>query len=1018
MAREDQREADSFQALQPDRRVLGRFRLERELGRGGMGVVWRAHDEVLAGTVALKFVPDVVARDDVAIDELKQETRRAHRLTHPHIVRIHDFLQQEGLAAISMECVDGATLTALRLAQPGRLFGVEALTPLVAQLCSALQYAHGIAKTVHRDLKPANLLVAGGSELKVADFGISRSLVETHTRLTLPQQGGAVGTLPYMSPQQLLGDKPEITDDIYALGATLYELLAGEPPFYRGDLHAVMMQIRERPPVSISEKRTALGLKGGPVPAIWESAIMACLEKDPSSRPAEALEVADRLGLPRDASSLSHPDRPSGKRHAGRSSPPRNVAAPKKVEAGERSRLARFAMAAVAIVALAAIPIWKTWDPTEAASRLHEPSAQKSPPSVPARPAVLPKTAPREAELPTAKPLPREFTVTVTPEQTHARLWLDRYSDHAVGSGQTVLRDLADGEHELTVQATGFVPFSTRVQVRDGRGSASVVLLPIVSTLQVVARVNTTVTATDDQGVKIPLGTVGPGGVLEAREITVGTYSLTLAHPDCAAVEVKGVTIATGRAPRIAPTQVPLPANLAVTSTPPGAEVRINDVVVGRTPTEIRDQPSEQSLRVSAYLAGYRTIERTVRLSPRTTLPVDLGTLQRELGSIAVAFSDREFPAGDALAKIDGQTVPVRREGNKWTIERQPSGSRKLEIVHSGYNPWSQDVEVVADQMAQVSAAPVGKPAMLMLSVTGPSQYAMTLNRSAVVPTDGRIAVPSREPIVMTFRSAGFRPAVGALTIPAGVTKTLSVPLEPQSRPAAGKSHENSLRLRFVPIPGTRLLISIWETRAQDIELHRYLSSGSTVSAGGTNEPGTKVTWQEAVDFCAWLTRWEQEDGNLGPGESYRLPSDLEWSTAAGLLQEKGATPAERNRGIKGYYPWGTAWPPPAGAGNLPGAEVGGLLPSISQYRDPFEKRAPVGSFAPNRLGIHDLAGNVWEWCQDEFAPGSGLRVIRGGSFDEHRQNMLLTSAREGRAPTTAAVNIGFRCVLDLGRPK
>lgn len=287
-------EQPTTRGLVAGQRVFGRFLLEEVVGRGGMGVVWRANDQTLGEIVALKFLPEVVARDAVAIDELKEETRRARRLTHPHIVRIHDFFQEEQQTAVSMEYVAGTTLAKQRLEQPGKVFSAGKLAPLVAQLCAALDYAHQQAKIVHRDLKPANLLVTSGGQLKVADFGIACSLSDTHTRLTGKADSGTSGTLLYMSPQQLAGDRPTAEDDIYALGATLYDLLAGKPPFYTGD---VTHQILQQTPKSMAARRNELGLEGDPIPTAWEQTILACLAKDPAQRPRSAGEVAARLGI-------------------------------------------------------------------------------------------------------------------------------------------------------------------------------------------------------------------------------------------------------------------------------------------------------------------------------------------------------------------------------------------------------------------------------------------------------------------------------------------------------------------------------------------------------------------------------------------------------------------------------------------------------------------------------------------------------------------------------------------------
>ena len=276
--------------------VFGRYVLETELGAGGMGVVWRARDVELDEPVALKFLSEVVSRNDAAVAELKDETRHARRLTHPNIVRIHQFEREGAMAAVSMEFVDGETLSHLRLQQPGKVFAVEILAPLVAQLCAALDYAHGQAKIVHRDLKPANILITRDAVVKVTDFGIARSLLDNSSRLT-SKGGDTSGTPPYMSPQQVRGHKPKVTDDLYALGATLYELLTGVPPFFRGDPYSLRMQILEEEPLSLAERRAELGVESEPIPSAWEETILSCLAKEPENRPQSAGEVARRLGV-------------------------------------------------------------------------------------------------------------------------------------------------------------------------------------------------------------------------------------------------------------------------------------------------------------------------------------------------------------------------------------------------------------------------------------------------------------------------------------------------------------------------------------------------------------------------------------------------------------------------------------------------------------------------------------------------------------------------------------------------
>jgi serine/threonine protein kinase/Tfp pilus assembly protein PilF len=273
--------------------VFGRYKLVKVLGRGGMGIVWLARDEELERNVALKFLPDLMIQDRALLDQLKHETKRSLELTHPHIVRIHDFVHDERSGCISMEYVDGETLSNLRAERERYVFEPDELAGWIAQLCNALDYAHNHAKVIHRDLKPANLMVNKRSDLKITDFGIARSLADTASRLTGEQDRS--GTLVYMSPQQLNGQRSTHLDDIYSLGATIYELLTSKPPFYSGNIDR---QICERIAPSMTDRRKELDIEPAAVPQIWEKGVAACLAKDPSRRPQSAVDFAQQLQLP------------------------------------------------------------------------------------------------------------------------------------------------------------------------------------------------------------------------------------------------------------------------------------------------------------------------------------------------------------------------------------------------------------------------------------------------------------------------------------------------------------------------------------------------------------------------------------------------------------------------------------------------------------------------------------------------------------------------------------------------
>ena len=273
-------------------KLFDRYTLIKTLGRGGMGVVWLARDDELERNVALKFLPDLIIHDRAVLGDLRRETRRSLELTHKNIVRIYDFVHNNQSGCISMEYVDGDTLSNLRADKSQKIFETSELTDWAAQLCDALDYAHNHARIIHRDLKPANLMVNQRGDLKIADFGIARSLSDSMSALTMDR--GKSGTLVYMSPQQLDGERGTHLDDIYSFGASVYELLTSKPPFSSGN---VDRQIHEKVPLTMTQRRRELEIKGEPIEETWERVVASCLAKDPARRPQSVAHIADHLDL-------------------------------------------------------------------------------------------------------------------------------------------------------------------------------------------------------------------------------------------------------------------------------------------------------------------------------------------------------------------------------------------------------------------------------------------------------------------------------------------------------------------------------------------------------------------------------------------------------------------------------------------------------------------------------------------------------------------------------------------------
>jgi len=220
-----------------------------------------------------------------------------------------------------------------------------------------------------------------------------------------------------------------------------------------------------------------------------------------------------------------------------------------------------------------------------------------------------------------------------------------------------------------------------------------------------------------------------------------------------------------------------------------------------------------------------------------------------------------------------------------------------------------------------------------------------------------------------------------------------------------GYRFENSLGMLFVPVAGTDVLFSIWDTRVRDYDVFVMAGGGGVKKsefAQTLNDPVVNVSWNDAKAFCMWLTEKERRDGTIGAGQQYRLPTDAEWSVAVGLPSESGATPKEKDGKVRDIYPWGNEWPPPKGAGNY----------NQSLSVDSYDKTSPVGSFPANRFGLFDMGGNVWQWCEDEYSHVNSARVVRGGSWSVSSLELLLSSNRNVGYSNDRSASRGFRCVL------
>jgi serine/threonine protein kinase len=433
---------------------------------------------------------------------------------------------------------------------------------------------------------------------------------------------------------------------------------------------------------------------------------------------------------------------------------------------------------------------------------------------------------------------------------------------------------------------------------------------------------------------------------------------------------------------------------IQIQSEPPGAQfsLRSEDGQISRegvTPRTIGDLPTGK----------YSIVARRGDWQMRDDIEVQRGETASKSFAFVSAITNITSEPNGAEIFVDGKSrgraplrldLPARAHELVAHLEGWPDELQKIDVDAQRENAAHF---VFANGSAKITSAPGGATVIangtelgqtpLVIEEVKPGEvtYELRLVGYKAGSVNGKV-----EPQQQTFLAARLEKSVG---------------------PAPGQPFTNSLGMKFVPLGDIQ--ISVWETRVQDYEAFCRATGRHYEPADfhqTATDPTVKVSWFDAMAFCKWLTEKEHNENLIEERQVYRLPTDLEWSMAVGLVNESGATPEIRDGKIKNEFPWGKQWPPPNGAGNYnlaAGRRRGATM--------------PVGSFKPNSSGLYDLGGNVWEWCLDTYKGGNNATsrdwgVLRGGSWATSNRLEMQSSYRNVVDRNDRDVIYGFRCVL------
>jgi len=944
--------------------AAGRYEVKHEIGRGGMGIVYLAFDRILEITVALKVIPYEICQDPRAVQNLKRETTIALDLTHDHIVRLYNLEIWEGQAFVTMENVSGRTLAHLLEEKGGSLSLTEAL-PIFREIASALDYAHSKkSPIVHRDLKLLNILITEDGHAKVSDYGLARVYQDSVTRISHQEVSG---TLAYMAPEQIRGKGIGPWTDIYAFACLIYEVLTGDLPFTTGDLQ---WQIMHEEPEFADELQDTV-----------RKALRSGLAKQQADRPVSAsalvMMIAGEVPPVAGGVRVSESKRAEGESEKEALTSPAEAAAVaggsvseedngKKATRGKRKLFT--GLLALLILLVVGLGCWSMNYFEKDGTGNHQQSR-----SLRNLPGVGGNAKKNVGVL---------LSITSTPPDV--KVYID---GGLAGRTPLKIKELPGGTHVIKLAKNNYIDYQEKVFIqKDKTTKLTIPLEPRpFGNLKVSSEPPGAAVYIDGEKIgKTPLSREHLKKGIKKLVIKKGCYadvvrSLEIVPLKTAVVEVELESVCGG---------------LKVTSKPAGADVYLEGKKIGTTPfagNGIRKGSKKLELKKDYYFKAKRNIEITALETSEVAIELEAG-----YGNLRVSSN----PVG-ASVYLNGKKIGQ----TPFTKKRIKKGSYKLELRKECFASLKKTLKIKPLETVKTSLKLTPTCGELEV-LSDPQGATVFLDEKEVGVTPLQLTGIKKGGRQLVVRQEGYDEVAKAITIVP--SRQLKVPLFTLQPQAGTVWVEPVIEMPMVWVPGGSFDMGgvdsgsdakpVHKVKVDDFWIGKYevtqsqwvkiMGSNPTELKKGGKYPIENISWNECQDFIKKL--------NAQSSKTYRLPTEAEWEYAC-----RSGGKGEKYSGSEKAGP--VAWY---------------LVNSVLSAH-------PVGSKQANGLGLHDMSGNVSEWCMDWYGkhfyekspeqnpqgPSGGTnRVVRGGGWvsvpwtlcSSYRSKALADSRRKTR---------GFRLV-------